>query len=88
MITKEAALLNSVPEGAYVVNVVSGSHADGAGIKPEDIITKLDGEKVDNKSGGLAKLISTKKAGDSISLDVWRDGETLNLQVTLSEFSN
>lgn len=88
MITKEAALLNSVPEGAYVVNVVSGSPAETAGIKTEDIIIKLDGEKVEEKAGGLAKLISAKKAGNSVSLDIWRDGETISLQITLSELSN
>jgi len=87
MVSREAALLNSVPEGAYVVNVVSGSPAEKAGIKVEDIVTKMDGQKIESKSGGLAKLISKKKAGDVVSLDIWRDGETINLQVTLSEFS-
>lgn len=87
MVTKEAALLNSVPEGAYVVNVVGGSPAEKAGIQTEDIITKMDGEKIEDKSGGLAKLINKKKAGDNVSLEIWRNSETLTLQVTLSEFS-
>src|SRR3990167_8581814 len=33
MIQKESALLNEVPQGAYVIDVVEGSPADGAGIE-------------------------------------------------------
>lgn len=87
MITKEAALLNSVPEGAYVVNVVSDSPAEKAGVEVEDIITKIDGEKIEIKNGGLAKLISRKKAGGVVNIELWRNSETLNLQVTLSELN-
>jgi len=86
MLTKQAALLNSVPEGAYVVEVIAGSPAEGAGIKVDDIIIKIDGEKIEESAGGLAKFLSTKKAGDNITLEIWRNGETLNFQVTLSEF--
>lgn len=88
MVSREAALLNSVPEGAYVVNVISGSPAEKAGIKVEDIITKMDGAKIESKSGGLAKLISKKKAGDNVSFELWRDEEILTLQVTLSEIGD
>ncbi|HUS60139.1 MAG TPA: trypsin-like peptidase domain-containing protein, partial [Nevskiaceae bacterium] len=42
MISQDLALLNEVPQGAYIVEVVSGSPADKAGVKVGDIITKLD----------------------------------------------
>ena len=71
----------------FVVEVVENSPAASAGIKPNDIITKFDGEEVKGDDGGLADLISKKKAGQSITLEVWRDGETLQLSATLSEFS-
>lgn len=87
MLTKQAALLNSVPEGAYVVEVIPGSPSEWAGVKVDDIITALDGEKIEEKSGGLAKAISKKKPGNTVSLEVWRNGELINLKVTLSEFS-
>ena len=87
MIPEESAILNSVPQGAYVANVVSGSPAEKAGIKEGDIITKFDGEDLKEADGGLAEVISKKKAGQSVSLEVWREGETLNLNATLSEFS-
>jgi len=66
MITRDLALLNEVPEGAYVQEVVSDSPAEKAGIKSEDIITKFDGKKVTDKDGGLAQIIAGKKVGDKV----------------------
>jgi len=86
MIDRETAILNDVPQGAYVVNVVSGSPAEKAGLKSDDIITKFDGEQL-TQDNSLADVISKKKAGDSISLEIWRDEDTLTLSATLSEFS-
>ncbi len=83
MITKDAALANEVPQGAYVQEVVGGSPAEKVGIKAEDIITKMDGQSLKDVDGGLAKLISKKQAGDTVDLEVWRDGNTMSLKVTL-----
>lgn len=87
MITRDLALLNEVPEGAYVQEVVDGSPADKGGIKAEDIITKFDGKKVTDQDGGLAKIIAEKKVGDKSSVEVWRDGKTVTLNVTIGESS-
>jgi len=87
MLTQQTAILNNVPQGAYVVEVVADSPAEKAGVKTEDIITKIDGNELTDKNGGLAKIISKKKPGDVVSLDIWRNEETIKLQVTLSEFS-
>ena len=87
MISQRAAILNNVPEGAYVIEVVDGSPAETAGIQPDDIITKMDGEELKDESGGLAEVISKKKAGDKVTLEIWRDGTTLTISTTLSEFS-
>lgn len=87
MVAKQSAILNEVSEGAYVVNVVPGSPAEAAGIRQDDIIKKMDGEEIKEDTGGLAEIISKKKAGQRVELEVWRDGETLQLSATLSEFS-
>lgn len=87
MVGKQAAILNNVPQGAYVVRVVSGSPAEIAGIQADDIITKFDGEEVKDENGGLADIISKKKAGQVVSLELWRSGESLTVSVSLSEFS-
>jgi len=86
MISQDLALLNDVPQGAYVVEVVEGSPADKAGIKEGDIITKIDGQPVREKDGGLAKLISQKKIGEAARLTIWRDGEQKEVTATLEEF--
>lgn len=88
MISKEAALLNEVPEGAYVVEVLANSAAASAGIRRGDIITSFDDEKVRHQEGGLAELIAKKKVGDRVSIEIWRDGENIQLTVVLGEFSS
>ena len=85
MVSKDTAILNEVPEGAYVIDVMAGSSADEAGIKPGDIITEVDGQKVGGIKGGLANVINTKKVGDQVSVKLWREGEMREFAVILKE---
>jgi len=86
MIDKQTAILNDVVEGAYVVEVVEGSPAEKAGIEVEDIIIEFDGKRVKGeKENSLASLILEKKAGDIVTLKVWRNGEIKTLTATLSQ---
>jgi S1-C subfamily serine protease len=87
MISRDLALLNDVPQGAYLVEVVSGSPAEKAGLHEGDIITKFADESVKEEDGGLAQLISQKKVGERVKLTVWRDGKGQDLEVTLGESS-
>lgn len=87
MVTRELSVINEVPEGAYVQEVVAGSPADKAGIQKEDIITKIDGTKVIEQDGGLAKIISGKKVGDRMTVEVWRNGETKSFTISVGENS-
>jgi len=84
MISRQTAVLNNVPQGAYVVDVVSSSPAKMAGIQVDDIITKLDGQELNDKNT-LADVVSKKQSGDRVSVEVWRDGQTLTSSVILSE---
>jgi len=88
MISRDLALLNEVPEGALVQNVVPDSSADKAGIEPGDIITKIDGKRVQTGSNELAKIISQKKVGDTMTITVWRDEKTIDLKATLQSAPN
>lgn len=85
MIDRDLAILNDLPEGAYVVEVVSSSPADKAGVEAGDIITKMDGKNIRENEGGLAKVISQKKVGDRVEITIWRDGMETKMSVTLSE---
>lgn len=86
MVTRDLSVLNEIPEGAYIQEVISGSPADKGGIEAEDIITKIDGKKITDKDGGLSKVISEKKIGDKVSVEIWRNNQTKQLTITVGEF--
>ena len=83
-ISRDVALLNDVPEGELVREVVADSAADDAGVKVGDIITQLDGEKL-TEDNSLAKFIRTKKIGDEVKIRLFRDGATIDLTAKLKE---
>lgn len=85
MIDQKTALLNDVPSGALVQEVVAGSAAEKGGVKVADIITKIDGKKVTGDETSLAKEIGAHKVGDKMSLEVWRDEVSKTLSITLEE---
>lgn len=78
------AQIQGVPQGAFVRQVVSGSPADKAGIQTGDIITKLNGQAL-NDTNDLVSIINTLKVGQKVSVEVYRDGKTVTLTITLVE---
>ncbi|MFF3886635.1 trypsin-like peptidase domain-containing protein [Streptomyces sp. NPDC001914] len=62
--------------------VESGGPADKAGLKPGDVITKLDDMVVDS-GPTLIGAIWTHKPGDTVKLTYTRDGKTHTVDVTL-----
>jgi len=87
MITKQEAMAKDWVEGAGVIEVIKDSPAEKAGIEIGDIITKIDGQKLSEKDGELAKIIAAKKVGERMTATVWRDNQEKNLTVLLEEFS-
>lgn len=86
MIPKETAILNNVPQGAFLAEVVEGSSAEEAGLLEGDIIMKFGGEQLsgeDDKS--LASMINKRTIGDVVEIEYYRDGETKTLKVELKE---
>lgn len=75
-------------EGAYIdeksSSVVSGSPADKAGLKPEDIITKINKIVLSEKSP-LSSVIGELNVGDEVTLTVVRNGESFTAKATLAE---
>ena len=86
-ISKDVAILNEVPQGAYIQEVVVDSSADKAGIETGDIITKIDGQVVDSEKK-ISETIASKKIGDRLNLTVWNDGEEKQVTATLQELPN
>lgn len=87
LITRDLAILNEIPQGAYVQEIVSGSPADKAGINEGDIITKIDNQAI-NSDTKVSEVIQGKKVGQTLTLEVWTDGNTRNLSATLEEYPN
>jgi len=85
MISKDAAIMNEVPEGAYISEVIIGSPAESAGLKKGDIVTKIDGNKLSDLKGGLAEIISQKKVGDSLEVTYWRNNSEKKVNIVLKE---
>jgi serine protease DegQ len=71
-------------QGAFVNQVMPHSAADNAGIKPGDIIVKLNGKAV-RSFGELRANIATMGAGKTVTLGVIRDGKEQEVSVTLKQ---
>ena len=74
------------PDGALVENVERGSAADKAGLKSGDVIRKVNGQPV-IASGDLSGIVSVAKPGDRLTLDVWRDGKSMQVNAVLASAS-
>ncbi len=71
-------------EGVLVNEVFENDPAARAGMKPGDIITKLDGKTVDTPNL-LSRLIAGLEPGATTHIEVVRDGKRQILSVALSE---
>ena len=69
--------------GVYVVQVTAGSGAESAGVKAGDRIIAVDDTAV-STSNDVKSYLAKKNVGDTVNLQVERDGKVLTLAVTLS----
>ena len=74
-----------IDSGVYIHEILSGSPAESAGLKPKDIITKVGDTKVTSNSTLKAALLNYK-IGDKVKIEVYRDGKTTAIEVTFSQF--
>jgi S1-C subfamily serine protease len=82
MVSRDIAILNDLPEGAYIQDVAVDSPAEKAGIERGDILIKVDGKKI-NGHDQLSSFISKKKVGDNITLTIYREGKIVDVRVVL-----
>ena len=81
---KASAEYYNLPTGIYVREIYSSSPAALANLKQGDIITAMDGTKV-NTMDELNDIKNNKNIGDEITLDVYRSGETKKVKIKLAE---
>jgi len=72
------------PRGALVAQIEPGSSAARAGLKPGDIVLKVDGKEV-TESEELPRIIGDKQPGSKIKLDIWREGKGQQVTAVLDE---
>lgn len=83
-IPKEAADEYDLPQGLYVSGVQDNSDAKAKGIMTGDIILAVNGETV-TKTDDVARIKNALSVGDSMTLTVWRDGQTLDITIVLMD---
>jgi S1-C subfamily serine protease len=72
-----------VESQVIVQRVQNGSPADDANLEIGDVIVSFNGEAVDS-AAELGELVAAAAAGDSVTLEVLRDDETISTDVTLA----
>lgn len=74
-------------KGVYVKEVIPGSGAMAAGIKPTDIIMELDNKKV-SRFEDIADILDKHKVGDSVSCKILRNKKAVQINIVLLEVNN
>ena len=70
------------PDGALVSTVAPNSAAAKAGLKSGDVITKVNGEAI-QEPGMLSSRVGLARPGDKVTLEVWRDKKLETIVATL-----
>lgn len=78
----EALYYSNVVAGALIIDLDPLGPAYAGGIKRGDIITEFTGQEID---GSFSALIQQSKVGEEVEVKVWRDGEKLEMTITLAE---
>ncbi|WP_018692480.1 DegQ family serine endoprotease [Algicola sagamiensis] len=71
-------------KGAFIQQVMKDSAAEEAGLKPGDVITSINGKKI-NSFFELRAKIGTIGAGKTLKIGIIRDGDEKTVTATLKE---
>jgi len=77
-----SALKLNINEGAIVNEVRAGGPGAKAGLKVDDIIVALDGQKIRSGSA-LTRTVALKRPGSTSTMSVYRNGKQQDMKVTL-----
>ncbi|MBQ1213911.1 MAG: Do family serine endopeptidase [Tidjanibacter sp.] len=68
--------------GAWVAEVTKGGAAEAAGIQKGDVITAIDGVKIDS-SARLSEIVAQHRPNDKIKIEIKREGKVKQIEVVL-----
>ncbi len=61
------------PGGAMITELVAGGPASRADLQPGDVVTSVDGRKVQS-AHELARIVRSYREGDEVAIEIWRIG--------------
>ncbi|QQL43687.1 S1C family serine protease [Sulfuriroseicoccus oceanibius] len=85
--------LNGTKGGIYITKVATNTPADKAGLKEGDVLVSIDGKAIDRRGNydsdrygklSFSHLISSRYVGDSVELDILRDGKHMTVNATVT----
>jgi putative serine protease PepD len=77
----------AVTDGAKIQTVTNGSPAQQAGLKPGDVITKVDNHLI-TSSNSLVAIVRSYRPGDTVTVTYIRGGSSHTVRVTLESDAN
>ena len=75
------------PAGALVSSVEKGGPAAQAGLEPGDVILAINGKEI-GSSGELPAIVAGMSAGETVKLQVWRNGAARDINVKVGNFND
>ncbi|MGE3773735.1 MAG: DegQ family serine endoprotease [Gammaproteobacteria bacterium] len=69
-------------QGAVLVNIVPGSPAEKAGLRPGDVVTGANGRAI-RDAASLRNQVGLLRVGDRITLEVLRDGKRMQVAANI-----
>ncbi len=80
----EEALSYGLPKGAAIKDVTEDGPADKAGIKTNDIVTAINGTEITGRQD-IVRMVGAAQPGDTLTLTVYRQGESIDIDVVVEE---
>jgi len=78
----EELRLKGINQGVVIVGVLEGTAAQYAGLVPDDVITKVDGQTI-KSAPELQGFMSRKRPGDIVTFTIVRNGKNKDVPVRL-----
>ena len=89
LLTPRAAAALGLPaqtQGVIVGQVLAGSAAAQAGLRPNDVVTKINDQQIDG-THPISSILLHTRPGDKVKLTIIRDGKQQSIDVTLGRQS-
>lgn len=74
-----------VKNGVVILEIIPNSPAANADLKPHDIITKVDDQKIESMTQ-LRKVLYKYRIGDKAIISINRDGQEMKTEITFTKF--